>query len=109
KAQGVIQGGVTLQNIICLDDPIHFEFRPTDGGAPILRTVLAGSGGVFSFLDIPLGTYNVAIKGDKWLQTVVPNVSTVGGGNVLNLRVALLAGDANNDNVVDFDDLTILA
>jgi len=39
---------------------------------------------------------------------VISNVSTAGGANVLNLRITLRPGDADDNNFVDGDDLNIL-
>jgi alpha-tubulin suppressor-like RCC1 family protein len=108
QASAARQTGVTLDNIRYLNSPIRFEFRPVNGGTPQVRTVIAGPAGVFSF-QIPQGTYNVAVKGSKWLQQVLPNVHTSGGNSVLNLRINLtISGDANNDNSIDVLDLALL-
>jgi alpha-tubulin suppressor-like RCC1 family protein len=110
RANGTLRIQVQLNNAMSLGTPLDIELRPV-GGTPddyIRETVNAGPAGVITLTDIPAGTYNVAIKGSKWLRQVVPNVSTLGGANVLNLRFNLRAGDCNNDNVVDIEDLLIL-
>jgi hypothetical protein len=104
NGQGVFQGSVILQNAACADANIRFQFRPIAGGDAIVRNIIAGPLGVFTFADIPPGTYDVAVKGYKWLQRVAYDVNT-SSNNVLNLRVFLLAGDANDDNSVDVLDL----
>jgi len=73
----------------------------------IVRVVTSGVQGTFAFYDLPPGTYNVAAKGARWLQQVIPNVTTEGGNNVLNLRIFLRGGDADDNNVVDVDDLSL--
>jgi hypothetical protein len=108
KLEGNIQGGVRFDSMIYMGIPIRFEFRPTGGGAPIITTVNTGPAGVFVLTNIPQGRYHVAVKGNKWLQKVVQNVDTTGGGNVLNLRVNLLGGDADDNNIVDVEDLSLL-
>lgn len=50
--------------------------------------------------------YDLAIKGTKWLQKVV-RINAV--ENAYGLEVVLAGGDANDDNVVNIDDLGILA
>ena len=55
---------------------------------------------------LPTGTFDVAYKMQGHLQTVVPNVSITKG--VIMPNVVLLAGDANDDNVVDMADFGIL-
>jgi alpha-tubulin suppressor-like RCC1 family protein len=106
NGEGILQGNVILQSAICSGALITFEFRPQPGGTPFLRTIIAGPLGLFTFNDIPPGTYDVAVKGSKWLQRVIPDVNT--NNNVLNLRVFLLTGDANDDNSVDVLDLDAL-
>lgn len=106
-SEGAIQVNVSLESLACNAAVITFEFRPVGGGKTITQ-IRSGQLGVFTFTDIPEGEYNVAVKGDRWLRQVIPNVSTIGGNNVLNLRVFLKAGDANDDNIVDVDDLAIL-
>src|SRR5205085_509979 len=90
NGQGIVQGNVALQSAVCSGENIRFEFRPQPNGTPIIRNLAAGPLGVFTFIDIPPGTYDVAIKGSKWLQRVVHNVTTSANNNVLNLRVFLL-------------------
>jgi alpha-tubulin suppressor-like RCC1 family protein len=105
--KGVVQGNVILQNSACSGADLRFEFRPQPDGAPIIRNIIAGPLGLFTFTDIPPGTYDVAVKGSKWLQRVAPDVNT-NTDNVLNLRIFLLAGDANDDNSIDVLDLDVL-
>jgi alpha-tubulin suppressor-like RCC1 family protein len=105
NGQGAVQGNVILQNAACTDAPINFQFRPANS-SPFTRTLLAGPLGLFSFTDIPPGEYDIAIKGSKWLQRTV-HVNTT-NSNLLNLRVFLLAGDANDDNSIDVLDLDAL-
>lgn len=58
-------------------------------------------------VSMPPGLFDVAIKTAKNLQVVIPNVLISGPANTLP-AVALLAGDANNDNSVDSTDFGIL-
>lgn len=107
EADGAIRGRINLDNLPCFL-PVRFEFRPIGGGDTITCTKPLGTFGDFTFFDIPQGTYDIAVDAPHFLQKVLPGVSTVGGNNVLNLQVTLIAGDANNDNSVDVLDLDIL-
>ena len=62
--------------------------------------------GSFMLSPVPVTTFDLAIKGSKWLQSVVPLDTT--NGDVLNVSAFLLAGDANNDNYVGLDDREFL-
>ncbi len=103
-----VSGTVALEQI----DPAHrnqtlnFEFRPLPGGAAFTRTQTLTSAGGFAFTDIPAGSYNLAIKGAKWLQSVAP--VNVTNANATNLSITLGGGDGNNDNSVDSSDFTLL-
>ncbi len=105
-----VSGTVTLQ--ACLASalsaqPVTFEFRnPTNGAVQFQRTITLAAGGAYSLANIPSGSYNVGIKAPKWLRKVVS--CNASAGNVAGLNATLLAGDANNNNVVDVDDLTVL-
>ena len=94
-------------------DVITFDFR-TPGTKTVvysttatLTAVGAGSAfGKYSLSGVPAGTYDVAIKGDKQLRVLLPNV-TVGSGTTL-ANVTLPGGDATNDNTVDIGDFGVL-
>jgi hypothetical protein len=80
---------------------MQFQFLMPDG--TVGYTTAARLDADFNFIlpYIPAGFPQVALKGDKWLQKVVP-VS----GDEMNLR--FLAGDMNNDNSADVFDLDLL-
>ena len=99
-----ITGTVTLEALVTSAYPqsLTVQLRPTVG-ANINRTVSVASDGVYALINLLPDTYNVAIKGSKWLRiTTVRNVSA---NSVSGANVTLLAGDSNNDNVVDVTDL----
>lgn len=108
NGQGIFQGNILLQGSPGVTANIRFEFRPTTGGDSLIRHITAGPLGLFTFADIPPGTYDIAVKGGKWLQRTVHNVNTSDNSNITNLRIFLLAGDANDDNSVDVLDLDML-
>ena len=103
-------GTITLQNCVAAQviyQPVTFQFRDASTNAvKFTRTVTLGSGGTVSLTNLPSGNYKVAIKGLKWLQSVVP--CNVTSGDATGLNATLLAGDADNNNIVDVDDLTLL-
>ena len=96
--QGCIAGAVSAQ-------PVTFLFRPNGGGATIARTANLAGNGAYTLNNIPLGSYSLAIKGAKWLQSAQTITLT---GNASNINASLLGGDANNDNVVDIGDFGVL-
>ena len=72
-----------------------------------LTPVGAGSAyGQFTLTGVPVGMYDVAVKGSKNLRVAVANVFVGATGVVPN--VTLPAGDANNDNSVDTSDFGLL-
>ena len=101
-----VSGTVSLEGCANPQQSITFTFRPADGSAPLTRTQTLGANGAFSFNDIPISRYNLAIKGAIWLQKIVPVDAT--NGNVSSVTVTLPAGDANNDNSCDTSDFGVL-
>ena len=101
-----ISGVITLEQCINSAQDIALEFRPVAGGPTLTRLVTLDSAGAFAVTDAPPGKYNLAIKGGKWLRSVIAIDSTV--KPVTNANAVLLAGDANNDNSVDSTDFGIL-
>ena len=94
-------------------DPVRVEFRtPGSTTAQVVRNVVpvpVGPGsaqGVLSLMDLPNGTFDIAIKGSKNLRTILANVNMLTAGSlpVTNLP----GGDANGDNVVDIADFGLL-
>ena len=102
-ASATVSGTITLQSIVNSAVPITFEFRPQPSGTTINQTVTLDASGNYSIPGIPNGTYNIGIKGARWLRTTINNV-VISGGTV-TVNAALRAGDSNNDNVVDVTDL----
>lgn len=77
------------------------------GYAPFTRTVNIYNG-IYNFQvnDLPRRNYTVRVKGDKWLARQFSLDLTSSDSN--GLYLTLLAGDANNDNVVDISDLLLV-
>ncbi len=66
------------------------------------------SDGAFNILDIPIGTFDVIVKVEGYLAKGTRNVVIAPGGNSLAVG-AIIFGDINNDNIVDFIDLGALS
>jgi hypothetical protein len=101
-----VSGTVTLRGCLNLAQTLTFELRSTDGGS-FTRIVTLAADGSFSLTAIPRGSYNLAIKGVKWLRKVV--AVDASGGDVSGVTATLLPGDVNNDNRVNITDLGLLA
>ncbi len=103
-----VSGTLTFEGIAATapNQNVTFIFRPTDGGASFTRRVSVPASGAFSVANIPVGTFNTRIKGDKYLAQVVPIDTT--GGPTSGIVSTQRAGDSNNDNSVDSSDFTAL-
>lgn len=101
-----ISGTLVLEDIVTTAPAqnITFTFRPANG-SPFDRVVSVGPNGAFSLAGIPAGSYEVHIKGAKWLAA--NENADVTNGNVNIGTVLLRTGDANNDNIVDVEDLNL--
>jgi photosystem II stability/assembly factor-like uncharacterized protein len=101
-----VSGTVNLQGLSASapSQQVTIQFRPSSGTA-FSRTVTLAADGSFTCSNIPSGSYNLAIKGSKWLQKVVAADAT--SGNVSGITVTLPAGDINNDNAVSVADYSI--
>ena len=119
-AQGPISVNVSLYGVnssfatLTAPQPITFEIASVDiMGKAILSTqtlLLSTNGAACSLTgpsngNFPPGTYQVGVKGPKWLR-VDTSVSVTSGP--ASASVTLPAGDANNDNSVDSSDFWIV-
>ena len=86
-------------------NPLTFVLKPTAGGTPISTTQAPGAGGAFTLTNVPVGSYTLTVKGDKWLRSAV---TVNAAGNVTGVSLFLPGGDANNDNAVDVLDFGVL-
>ena len=73
----------------------------------LITTAPANVDGTFNFIDMPSGTYTVLATASGFLSA--QGSVSITGGNITTLPVVtLLAGDIDNNNVIDqFDALTI--
>lgn len=112
-----LAGTVNLEGAVDKAQPITFEFR-VGGVTQFSQVVFLNPDGSFGLITeepnvgvpnfgVLPGTYDIAVKGDKWLREVVTGVDLT-GADVLNFAVTLRAGDANNDNAADIVDLLVL-
>lgn len=102
-----VTGTIALEECLNSAQPLTMTFRPQQAcSSEFSRTVTLAGDASFTLTDVPRGIYTVHIKGAKWLSKNV-EVNTI-TGNVSGVNRTLLAGDANNDNVVDVLDLDAL-
>ena len=107
-----VSGVVTLEGVadptttVTLTNPVTIVLTPTGGGSPVTVTQTLGAGGSFSVSNLPVASYSVNIKGDKWLSATTS--ADASAGNVTGVAATLRAGDANNDNTVDTTDFGVL-
>lgn len=65
--------------------------------------------GSATFTALPLGSYTVKIKADRYLRKTISGIQTLGPGKSVTLpSVSLVVGDINGDNVLDIKDYNIL-
>ena len=62
--------------------------------------------GSFTILNVPLGVYDITLKGNNNLRLLLPHIAVSGPTSLI--PVILPGGDANNDNSVDSTDFGIL-
>lgn len=86
---------------------VRIVLHPTEEGEDLVRQVFLAADGTFSLTDIPMGTYDVFVKGYASLQAELAGVSIMGNPTVLPL-IVLTGDDANNDNRVSFEDFALL-
>ncbi|MCS6775017.1 MAG: dockerin type I domain-containing protein [Chloroherpetonaceae bacterium] len=101
-----VSGVVLLEGAQDQRQTVTLEFRPQDGSPAFQRQVPLDAAGRFLVGNVPVRAYTVGIKGDRWLRRTVRVDATP--APVPPVMVTLLAGDANNDNVVDVLDLDLL-
>ncbi|MBU4488531.1 MAG: putative Ig domain-containing protein [Candidatus Omnitrophica bacterium] len=65
--------------------------------------------GKFNLFDIPEGTYDLSVKTDGYLRQTISGLEINDGSYLDNLVFdPLMAGDCNNDNIVDSKDSVII-
>ncbi len=102
-----LNGSLTLQGRADHAGEITVVLYPVGSDIPVATfTTVVNSGGSFSFNGVARDTYQVAAKHAKYLQQV--QTLTLNSGPNSASFGELLGGDANNDNVADFLDFSVL-
>lgn len=100
-----ISGVVEYQN---RPDSAGITIQLRDSSLAVLAEVVTGENGAFSFTDVPVGSYSLKAIAPfhlDWVTTVA--VETEGQAVDLGTYTCL-AGDANDDNVVDLSDAGLI-
>ena len=100
-----LSGRVTLEACAMPAQPVTFILHHSSG-SDLTKTVTLGANGEFSLYDLSAADYTVFVKGRKWLQTSTP--ASLLNSSIGDFSTLLLAGDINDDNAIDFGDLSIL-
>jgi hypothetical protein len=107
----VVSGTLSLEGFLgdITQQPIEVQLR-----APGTHTVVeelftfVNANGAYSFQTSQVGQFDVVFKAERHLADKVPNV-TISTLPATGVNPSLLAGDVNDDNVVDLADFLILA
>jgi hypothetical protein len=99
----------TIGNSLCAGTSINL--LAYDPGTANL--IFSGSGtvdgsGNFAVSGLPVGTFDLYVKADGFLQIVAANQSLSAGANAVNFGT-LLAGDLDGNNQVDINDFTLFS
>lgn len=113
---------LTLFGVGNLQGSVDLQGRTNESGGTV--TILNASGylastpivaadGSWSFTGIPAGAYQVNIEMARYLDAqkgdaYLGGVAVSAGGTITLSKVKLLGGDANDDDVVDISDATII-
>ncbi|MBK8023242.1 MAG: hypothetical protein IPK19_17895 [Chloroflexi bacterium] len=87
---------------------VHLELRPVGGGAAVWSSgATSDTSGNIVVTDLPLGDFTLWVKGEHTLARTQP-ITLVDGMNTATTDM-LLEGDANDSNLVNILDFSILA
>ena len=105
----VVQGKVILQGYAGDNTTaaVTFEFRPVGGGGSFTRAVTLNADGSFRLDNITQDTYTIVVKAYASLAARLDNATVWADPTVL-ANITLKGGDNNGDNVVSFEDFSIL-
>lgn len=86
---------------------ISVRLTPVAGGAPVEVTGVAVNPqtGEFSFATQLRGEYLASVDGNPFLRASVPGSIFIGPTGYATLGATLIAGDVNNDNIIDGNDV----
>lgn len=102
--------GISMQRPNKLVTVILKQNKQEKGEFPGVE-VVSTADGVYTgdIMNIPLGTYDVLIKGQVSLQRKFQGIVLQAGKNIQNFsQTELLTGDINNDNRINAQDLALL-
>lgn len=117
----VIPSAWVGSNITCIQQrgaiaagDIDLQGRSDDSGAIVFvyphgaNTTVAGDGS-FTLSGLAPDSYTINVETELYLDAVKTGVSVTGGNTTTLPSVKLLGGDANDDDKVDVEDITIIA
>ncbi len=99
----IVKATVEFDGIAASASPptIEYDVRLPGSNLPFLwRRVNPNADGTYS-LDLPVGSFDIGLKADKWLSALVPSVDY----QTSEISVFCLGGDVNNDDAVDLSDV----
>ncbi len=112
SAQSYISGRITFDSVPNISavtvtiPPLTFVLIPSDGTSTLTRTASLDASGNYLLTDLPSKKFNVWVKGDRWLSTLV-GANTL-SGDFVGADTSLRAGDVTGNNIIDVDDLSAL-
>lgn len=112
-----VSGGATVVGVVSINGwmgslagvPVRVRIVPSSGGAAVHdASATLDVDGNFSISGITAGTYHVWVKHLTSLAGGAADAAIAAGANTIG-SLALRGGDANNENVVNIQDFSILA
>lgn len=90
--------------------PLEVQLFEPGGVTPLytFSSVVCDQSGTFTVTNIASGTYDIKVRDERSLWNVRRSVPITGGINTVNLGT-IVNGDANQDNVINILDFSILA
>ncbi len=112
---------LTLYNVGSLQGQVDLQGRPVESGGTVsimtaggytASTPISAADGTWNISNIPAGSYQVNVEMARYLDAQKgasgSGVTISGGGTTTLAKVKLLGGDANDDDVVDISDASII-
>jgi hypothetical protein len=88
---------------------VSLSLQDTSTGVVTDYDVLTDSGGHYTVPDVPAGTYNILCHSPTYLRKLANSISVPIGGTATADFLSLGAGDPNDDNEIDFADVSVLS
>ena len=108
-------GSITVECVTALEGNAYLEGREDHSGITVTlegNTVLTATtdiSGTYAFVGLPAGTYTMTLSHDNFLAIEVADVTVTECETTALCSYMLLAGDLNNDGVIDISDLALCA